>query len=251
MNDPLMQVAELLNHASRVLVITGAGVSAESGIPTFRGSTTAFPKGLTEEGIPFEEALSGPSFLRYPELSWKYFFQLERGLRGKQPNEAHEAIAAFERAGRAVCVATQNIDGLHQQAGSREVIELHGNMQKLVCTQCAYGAERVFFDTLPALPLCPKCQGILRPDIVLYEERLPEEALERFVIEQARGFDLAFSIGTTSVFPYVVQPLLKAARQGIPTIEINPEDTPLSDVVTFRFQQPAGNVLKNLLRAVS
>ncbi|HVV72544.1 MAG TPA: Sir2 family NAD-dependent protein deacetylase [Verrucomicrobiae bacterium] len=250
MDKRFEEVARLLANAERVLVITGAGVSVESGIPTFRGSSAAFPSGLTEEGIPFEEALSGPSFLRYPELSWKYFFQLERSLRGKHPNQAHKAIAGLETPTRRVCVATQNIDGLHQRAGSREVIELHGNLQRLRCTECAYSADKTDFDGLPSLPLCPACGEVLRPDIVLYEERLPDGALDRFADEQARGFDLVFSIGTTSLFSYVVEPLLAAAREGIPTVEINPEETPLSAAVWFRFAEPAGLTLQNLLTAM-
>lgn len=240
-------MAELLKAARRILFITGAGISAESGIPTFRGSTAAFQHGLTEEGIPFEEALSRPSFQRYPELSWKYFFQLERSLRGKQPNRGHEAIAALEGRGRQVCVATQNIDGLHQQAGSSLVIELHGNLRRLVCTRCAQAENRVSFDALPALPRCPACGEILRPDIVLYEERLPEKALDLLAEEEAAGFDLVFSVGTTSFFNYVVEPVLAAARRDIPTVEINPEETPISESVAFRFPGRAGLVLEKLV----
>ena len=246
MKREIKRVAEVLKRARRLLFVTGAGVSAESGIPTFRGSTAAFREGLTDEGIPFEQALSGPSFQQYPELSWRYFFQLERSLRGRTPNGAHHAIAGFERRGWEVCVATQNIDGLHQAAGSNAVLELHGNLFRIVCTKCDYQSRDASFDTLPALPLCPRCGGILRPDIVLYEEALPGEAMERFFEEQAQGFDLVFSVGTTSVFSYVVEPVLRAAHRGVPTVEINPEETPLSTIVGFRFSGRAGDVLQAL-----
>ena len=246
MKRELTKVAKLLRRSERVLFITGAGVSAESGVPTFRGSTAAFPQGLTDEGIPFEEALSGPSFRHYPELSWRYFFQLERSLRGKAPNWAHRVIAELEAQGRQICVATQNIDGLHQLAGSTRVIELHGNLLRVVCTECPYRTSGPSFDAFPALPRCPDCGGILRPDIVLYEESLPADALEQFVAEQAEGFDLLFSVGTTSVFYYVVEPVLRAVHQGVPTVEINPEKTPLSDVVSVRFSGQAGVILKEL-----
>jgi NAD-dependent deacetylase len=238
-----------LRDAKRVLFITGAGVSAESGIPTFRGSSAAFPDGLTDEGIPFEEALSAPTFHCNPRLSWRCFFQLERACRGKEPNLAHRSIATLETGGRRVVVATQNIDGLHQTAGSKDVIELHGNLLRLICTKCKYTATPPNFDRISQLPLCPNCDAILRPDIVLYKERLPECALRQFAEEQGKGFDLVCSAGTTSIFDYVREPILRASEGGIPTVEINPEETSLSDVVDFRFPAPAGPTLEKLLRA--
>ncbi|HWI59050.1 MAG TPA: Sir2 family NAD-dependent protein deacetylase, partial [Bacillota bacterium] len=151
MQEVFQKVGRLLKEARRVLFITGAGVSAESGIPTFRGSTAAFTGGRTEEGMPFEEALSHTTFRQNPQLSWKYFFQLELAIRGKQPNAAHRAMAALQAAGRSVCVVTQNIDGLHQQARSRHVIELHGNMLRLNCTECEHQSCPSTFEGLPPL----------------------------------------------------------------------------------------------------
>ena len=242
------KVAGLLQAARRVLFITGAGVSAESGIPTFRGATQAFDNGLTEEGPPFEEVLSGPTFIRNPKLSWKYFFLMEQGFRGKAPNPAHGTIAALEKQGKEIWVATQNIDGLHQSAGSRQVIELHGNLRWLICTRCDYRAYHETFAGLPPVPGCPRCQATLRPDVVLYEEMLPEAALDRFYAELDTGFDLVFSVGTTSIFPYVTGPVMVAARRGAATVEINPEETPISDQVRFRFRAPAGTVLTEIAK---
>jgi NAD-dependent SIR2 family protein deacetylase len=167
MNNELQRIAELLRDGRRVLFITGAGVSAETGIPTFRGATGAFADGLTEEGVPFEELLSGESF-----------------------------------------------------------------------------------EGMAPLPPCPKCGHVLRPDAVLYEEMLPESALDLSEREQDKGFDLIFSVGTSSVFEYVAHPVIMAARRGIPTVEINPEPTPLSDVVGFRFAAPAGGVLQSIVAGV-
>lgn len=247
MQATIRDIAARLKSARRVLFITGAGVSAESGVPTFRGATGAFANGVTEEGIPFEEVLSGPTFLRNPRLSWKYFFLLERSIRGRLPNDAHRAIAALQTANRTVWVATQNIDGLHQSAGSKNLIELHGNLRRLVCTKCEYRADHDTFEDLLALPLCPECQGILRPDAVLYEEMLPPAALERLELEQEQGFDLVFSVGTTSLFPYVTRPIVLAARRGTPAVEINPEQTPVSDLVRYRLAAPAGRALGAIL----
>jgi NAD-dependent deacetylase len=246
MQDELQQIADLLKGARRALFITGAGVSAESGVPTFRGATAAFADGLTEEGVPFEEVLSGPTFNRNPRLSWKYFFRLEQSLRGKEPNAAHRAIAALPSPGRQIWVATQNIDGLHQSAGSEAVIELHGNLHRIICTHCDYRTYRETFEGMTELPRCPECREILRPDIVLYEEMLPERALGKFEAEQAKGFDLIFSVGTTSVFHYVTNPIVEAARRGIPTVEINPEETLVSDFVQFRLPAGAGDVMRRI-----
>ncbi len=250
MSTDLQRIAEMLRVGRRVLFITGAGVSAESGIPTFRGATGAFADGLTEEGNPFEDVLSATTFRNNPRLSWKYFFRLEQALRGKRPNGAHHAIAALEAPGRQVWVATQNIDGLHQSAGSTAVIELHGNLRRLICTRCDYRVYRDTFEGMAALPLCPECEHVLRPDAVLYEEILPQSALDLSEREQDKGFDLIFSVGTSSVFDYVAYPVMMAARRGIPTVEINPEPTPLSDVVQFRFAAPAGAILQELLQKV-
>jgi NAD-dependent deacetylase len=239
-------VRELLDDSRRVLFITGAGVSAESGIPTFRGSTAAYANGMTQDGLSFEEVLSGPMLRRNPKLSWKYFHMLESSLRGKQPNAAHLAMVALEKPQRFVCVATQNIDGLHQSAGSSCVIELHGNLRRLICTSCDYRHCPETFVGLGPLPRCPKCDALLRPDAVLYEEALPMDALEQFDTEQAHGFDLVFSVGTTSLFPYVSLPVVAAAREGIPTVEINPEETPISGIVRFKFAAGAVESFRNL-----
>ena len=249
MQDNLKQVGELLRDSRRVLFITGAGVSAESGIPTFRGAAAAFPDGRTEEGEPFEHVLSGSTFLLEPKLSWKYFFRLELSLRGKKPNETHFAMAGLQTAQRSVCIATQNIDGLHQLAGSRFVLELHGNLRRIICTRCEYREYPETFEGMSPLPLCPTCRAVLRPDAVLYEESLPEDVFEQLEAEQTRGFDLIFSVGTTSVFDYVTRPILAAADRGVPAVEINPEETLVSNLVDFRFAEPAGKTMQALLQA--
>jgi NAD-dependent deacetylase len=247
MKSDFAEVGRLLGDATRVLFITGAGVSAESQIPTFRGATAAFADGMTEDGIPFEEALSGTIFQTKPELSWKYLSLLEQSMRGKAPNAAHRAMAALQTAHRHVCIATQNIDGLHQQAGSKTVLELHGNIRRVICTKCQYSAYFETFESLPPLPRCPQCNAILRPDVVLYEEHLPGVVLDTFEHEQEKGFDLVFSVGTTSLFHYVTQPVWDAARRKTPVVEINPEETPVSDLAEFRFREPAGQTLQQMM----
>jgi NAD-dependent deacetylase len=248
MKTKINEVGRLLKNARRILMITGAGVSAESGIPTFRGAAAAFPDGRTEEGIPFERVLSASTLRRTPSLSWKYFFLLELSLRGKEPNIAHRVISALQKPGRFVCVATQNIDGLHQRAGSSFVVELHGNLRRIVCTGCECRRTFATFESLRLLPRCPKCRALLRPDAVLYEERIPEEALELLIREQHKGFDLVFSIGTTSLFHYVTEPIMIAARNGTPVVEINPDQTPISKLADFRFPEPASRIMQALFQ---
>ena len=155
-----------------------------------------------------------------------------------------------QSAERVVWIATQNIDGLHQGAGSKNVIELHGNLRHLICTHCGYRHYWETFADLPALPLCPDCRNVLRPDAVLYEEMLPAGALELFDTEQNCGFDLVFSVGTTSLFHYVTQPIVDAVRRGITVIEINPDETPISHLANFRFSQPAGQTMQALLAMI-
>lgn len=248
MKNNFAAVGRLLESSKRLLFITGAGVSAESKIPTFRGATAAFADGMTEDGMPFEEVLSGTTFRANPTLAWKYLFKLEQSIRGKTPNAAHRVMAALQSPRRHVCVATQNIDGLHQQAGSRVVLELHGNIRRVICTRCQYSDYRETFEGMPPLPRCPRCDAMARPDVVLYEESLPVLVLESFVREQERGFDVVFSVGTTSLFPYVSQPIWSAARRGVPVVEINPERTVISSLANYRFAGPAGETLQQLMR---
>jgi NAD-dependent deacetylase len=251
MKNNFKEVGRLLRNSKRVLFITGAGVSAESQIPTFRGATAAFADGMTEDGVPFEEVLSGTTFIRNPKLSWKYLFRLELSARGKKPNAAHFAMAALQTPSRHVCVATQNIDGLHQRAGSKTVLELHGNLRRVICTQCEYLAHLETFESMPPLPLCPECNGLLRPDVVLYEESLPEIVFDVFEQEQRKGFDVVFSVGTTSLFHYVTQPIWIATQRGTPVVEINPEETPISELADFRFPAPAGPTMQQLMKGIA
>lgn len=250
MTDQYHEVGRLLCDARRVLFITGAGVSAESGVPTFRGVAAAFPDGRTEEGERFEEVLSLSAFLLEPALPWKYFFRLEQAIRGKQPNPAHFAVARLQSPQRLICVATQNIDGLHQMAGSAYVLELHGYLPRIICTGCGYREVLATFEGLPPLPRCRHCGNVLRPDVVLYEEQLPETALSMFLREQRQGFDMVFSVGTTSLFGYVTQPVIEAANSGVPVVEINPEPTLVSSLADYRFAEPAGKVLEAILNTI-
>jgi len=249
-------VADLLREANDVLFITGAGVSADSGLPTYRGTAGLYTNGFTEEGMPIEEVLSGQMFERRPDLVWKYLLEVGRSAYEAKPNRAHDVIAAMEERFNRVCVFTQNIDDLHNQAGSTRVLEIHGNMRRLYCTNCGHGeeldAER-FADhkddaSLP--PRCHECEGVMRPTVVLFNEMLPVQVLREFEAEQARGFDVVFSVGTTSVFPYIAAPVMLASSRGIPTVEINPSKTEVSQFARIRIPLGAAQAMDAIWTAL-
>lgn len=240
-------VAHGLAQADRVLFITGAGISADSGLPTYRGVSGLYNGEHTEDGLSIEDALSGEVFARRPDITWKYLAQIEHTCRGAQPNAAHLAIAELEQTLSRVTVFTQNVDGLHRQAGSNEVIEIHGNLQDLVCTGCAFSelVDDLSGHQLP--PLCPACGSVLRPKIVLFGEALPEAAMDRFLAALDEGFDMVFVIGTSGVFPYIAEPVVWAAQSGIPTVEINPLPTRLSGVVDYHLPLGAARAMTAIM----
>lgn len=223
----LLQTAAALRHAQRILIITGAGLSADSGLPTYRGVGGLY-NGKTEDGLPIEMALSGPMLRRDPALCWKYIAQLGRACLGAQPNAAHYAIAQLQRIKPQCWVLTQNVDGYHRAAGSppERLIEIHGQLAPLFCQSCgAQDPQLSEHLQRPLPPLCKQCQGVLRPPVVLFEEMLPELALETLYQEMAKGFDAVLSIGTTASFPYIHEPVLRTRVSGGFTAEINPTRT--------------------------
>lgn len=226
-------VAGHLRHARRALFITGAGISADSGLPTYRGVGGLYASEVTAEGLRIEDALSGEVFAMRPDITWKYLAQIEENCRGARPNAAHLAIACLEEHLDRVMVFTQNVDGLHRQAGSHEIVEIHGNLQELECTECSHEEAAADLSGREVPPLCPLCGAVLRPKVVLFGEALPEDELDRFIEAFQEGFDIVFTIGTSSIFPYITQPVILAAGSGIPTVEINPARTRLSDIVDY------------------
>ncbi len=245
--DVLDEVAEQLRRARRALFITGAGISVDSGLPTYRGLGGLYDSDETEEGMRIEEALSGQLFAVRPDITWKYLIQIEKTCRGAKPNDAHLAIARLEGCLERVTVFTQNVDGLHGQAGSSEVIEIHGNLQELACTACRHEEAAGTLGERAMPPRCPSCGAVLRPKVVLFGEALPEKELERFIDAFQAGFDIVFTIGTSNVFPYITQPVVLAACSGIPTVEINPARTRLSDSVDYYLPLGAADAMSKLL----
>lgn len=247
----LEEVASLLHPGSRVLAITGAGISADSGLPTYRGIGGLYEEDDTEDDVPIEEALSGDMFARDPEVTWRHIARIEQACHGAGHNAAHTVLAQLEAYCEHVCVLTQNVDGFHTAAGSSDVIEMHGNVHELQCTRCEY-AERVDdYSRLSEIPpYCENCGALVRPRVVLFGEMLPQNALVRYEAALAAQFDVVMAIGTTAVFPYIATPVLRATQSGTATVEINPDTSDLSSAVQYRLPLGAAEALSLLWEAV-
>ena len=222
MHDAVLErIAAALIAAQRVLFVTGAGLSADSGLPTYRGIGGLYEGIATAEGKPIEELLSGATFRRNPELTWKYLLQVGRACQAATFNTGHRVIAELERKLERVVVLTQNVDGFHQRAGSSQVIEIHGNLFELRCTRCPARRKVSSFSALPPLPHCA-CGGVERPDVVLFGENLSEQKMDLLMSELQRGFDVVISVGTSGQFPYIRLPMIRAQVFGWLSVDINP-----------------------------
>jgi len=250
--NQLTAAAAELARARKVLVITGAGVSAASGLPVYRGLGGLYEGNATEDGVSIETALSGAMLRKNPELTWKYLLHIARALEGRAPNAGHAALAAMERSGRfaSFCVLTQNVDGLHARAGSQNLIEIHGDLRQLQCRVCGYSEAMPVASSLHSAPACPCCGHNLRPSIVLFGEALPSGALQRYQALLDDGIDFVMSIGTSAGFPYIAEPFARAARAGLPTLEINPERTEISHLARYRLTSCAAIALPALWAAL-
>lgn len=244
----LDRVVERLQEARRILFITGAGISADSGLPTYRGIGGLYNDQHTDDDMPIEEALSSGVMQRSPAITWKYLAQIESACRAARPNPAHEAIARLQGK-HAVTVLTQNIDGFHHRAGSQNVIEIHGNLFELYCPRCGHEESVEDYAGLKTLPpSCPHCEHWLRPRVVLFNEMLPDKALRQLHATLDKGYDLVFSVGTTSVFPYIAHPFLHARDIGALAIEINPVETQVSFSAHMRWRSGAASALTTLMQ---
>ncbi len=246
MDQALDAAAGVLAKAGRILFITGAGISVDSGLPTYRGVGGLYHKRLTTDGLTIEEALSGQMMRQRPGITWKHIAEIEAGCRGAQPNAAHQAIAALERKKPLVWTLTQNVDGLHRLAGSAKLIEIHGTVHRLLCTECTHRRTVQDFAGLSLPPACPMCGGLLRPDIVLFGEMLPPRELHRLEEVLAEGLDAVVSIGTSSIFPYIAAPVRWARQEGIPTIEIDPGETGISAFIDIPLRMGAAEAMSVL-----
>jgi len=237
--------AELLQRfaaAKSVTVLTGAGVSAESGVPTFRDAQT----GLWAKYSP-EELATPRAFRRNPRLVWEWYEWRRKLVAEAKPNPAHLALAEMEKLFPQFQLITQNVDGLHQRAGSRCVVELHGNITRTKCFDEGTIVSS-WQDTGDVPPKCPTCGGWLRPGVVWFEEPIPEAELE-LATTASTTCDVFFSIGTsTVVYPAAGLPS-EALRSGATVVEINPQPTPFTGQAHFALAGAAGVVLPELMKA--
>lgn len=248
--DPatVARIADEMRRARRLLFITGAGISADSGLPTYRGIGGLYNDCATEDEFSIETALSGSMLQARPAITWKYLHQIENSCRGACHNDAHAIIAGLQDRFE-VCVLTQNIDGFHRDAGSRNLIEIHGDIHDLHCTRCDYAATVADYSALELPPSCPRCRAPVRPRVVLFGEMLPSDAIQHLYRELDKGFDMVFSVGTTSVFPYIAGPVVQASQSGVPTVEINPTDTHVTPFVEYKLASGAAASLRAIKQA--
>ncbi len=232
--------ADHLRTARHVAVLTGAGISAESGIPTFRDAQT----GLWSHFNP-EELASPDGFARNPALVWRWYAERRVKACAAQPNPAHYALAELAKRVPHLTLITQNIDGLHQRAGSPHVIELHGSLHRARCT--VDGSVHTTWDYDEELPQCPNCGAMLRPDVVWFGELLPRRALET-AWEAALDCDIFMSIGTSGVVePAASLPRVALGRDAAVLI-LNLEQTTAARPPLFTISGKAGEVLPRLVR---
>lgn len=234
-------LARRLATARSIVALTGAGISAESGVPTFREAQT----GLWAKFDPLQLA-TPEAFASDPKRVWEWYAWRRTLVGAAAPNAGHRALAALEQRAIALLLVTQNVDGLHQRAGSTRLVELHGNLFRTVCEHHRHRVERWTDEHIP--PRCPECGGRLRPDVVWFGEMLPAAALERAQAATARA-DVFLSIGTSGeVYPAAALPEVARAA-GALVVEINPNSTPLSQLADHCLRRPASEVLPALVDA--
>lgn len=231
----------LLHMTESMCVLTGAGISAESGVETFRGSNGLWSKLKPEELANFD------AFMRNPELVWEWYNYRKTLIHDVKPNPGHYALARMQELVSDFTLVTQNIDNLHIRAGSKNVLELHGNIERSYCIDCGKFAADVEVSSENKVPHCPTCNGIIRPDIVWFGEMLPEGVFEA-AAEAANRCELFLTVGTSAVvYPAASLPLI-ARKNGAYIVEINMERTEISHNVHETLLGKAGEILPQLVK---
>jgi NAD-dependent deacetylase len=242
-NNPIFEIpasaAYVIKNAEHIAILTGAGISAESGVPTFRGTNGIWSKFKPEELARMD------AFLANPELVWEWYQHRRDILANVKPNPAHFALAEWERKAPKFVIATQNVDGLHRIAGSKNVLELHGNIRINKCLRCSHEWPDEDLSFEGKIPMCP-CGGMLRPGVVWFGEMLPQDVLEAAFLA-AQKCDLFLTIGTSSVvYPAASLPEI-AKESGAKVIEVNVEETPFTKWADYHFRGLAGAILPKIV----
>jgi len=240
-------------HDRRVLVLTGAGVSAESGIPTFRGKD-GYWRNLDPAKLATPEA-----FAKDPGLVWEWYRERRQRIRNAQPNPAHKAIAKLAQHAQEFLLVTQNVDDLHARAGSskEKMVQIHGDIFVTRCSRCDFRRhdyehehehEHEHESEEVDLPECPRCEGLMRPGVVWFGEQLPWDELRR--VEnylEAGPCDFVIVAGTTATFGYIIDWALRASTSDGELVDVNPEGTPLSQFATQRVRESAAVALPGIV----
>ena len=234
------KLRSLLQRVESICVLTGAGISAESGVATFRGTDGLWSKLKPEELANFD------AFMRNPELVWEWYNYRRKIIHDVKPNPAHYALVRLEELVKEFILVTQNVDNLHYRAGNRRVLELHGNIERSYCIDCGKFTENVEVTTDKKVPRCSSCNGLIRPDVVWFGEMLPEGIFEA-ATEAAGQCELFLAIGTSAVvYPAAGLPMT-ARNQGAYVVEVNTEPTEISHTVNETLLGKAGEVLPQLI----
>jgi len=238
------ELLQKLETAKNVVFFTGAGISAESGVPTFRGEEGIWNKLKPEELANFD------AFLRNTDMVWEWYQHRRKIVREVQPNPAHNAIAEFEKYYPSVTVVTQNVDNLHKRAGSKKIYELHGNLERNFCIDCKKWFNDIEIDESKKGAIkCDNCGGLIRPDVVWFGEFLPEDQFKSSEVEAGKS-DICFVVGTSAVvYPAAYIPLT-ALQSNSYLVEVNIEPTDFTNNAHHSFFGEAGKVLPLILEKV-
>lgn len=241
MEDKIRQLADILSESDNIVFFGGAGVSTASNIPDFRSSTGLYSRKLNRNFTP-EQAVSHSFFMQYPEEFFD-FYKKNLVYPDAKPNDCHTALAQLEEMGKLKAVVTQNIDGLHQAAGSKNVLELHGSVLRNYCEDCKSLYDVHIVSDTTGIPKCPKCGGPVKPDVVLYEEGLDDKTLNAAVhyISTAQ----VLIIGGTSLAVYPAAGLINYF-QGDKIVVINMSATPKDNIADLLIQAPIGEVFRQI-----
>lgn len=231
-----------LKTAKTVAALTGAGISAESGVPTFRGEAGLWKKFRPEELANFN------AFIRNPQLVWEWYNYRKRIISEVEPNPGHYALAKMETLFENFYLITQNVDNLHRRAGNNRIYELHGNIMRNRCVDCNKYAATVTIQNCDDVPRC-ECGGLIRPDVVWFGENLPEQELMNSYTA-ANNSDVFFSIGTSAVVQPAASLPIKAKYAGAYVVEINTEYTVISSLVDECILGKAAEILPNLVDSI-
>ena len=234
---------EKLKKAKSIVFFTGAGISAESGIPTFRGKDGIWNKLKPEELASFD------AFMRNPEMVWEWYQYRRKIINDSMPNPGHSAIAEMEKYFDEVTVVTQNVDNLHRRAGSTNILELHGNIERNYCVDCRTEYYSPDLSSETKVPTCKMCGGLVRPDVVWFGEMLPQDVFIN-AEKKAGESDICFIAGTSAVvYPAAYIPM-SAKEGGSYLVEINIEPTEISRAVDYSIFGKSGEILPKVLEIV-